>query len=281
MTMRSRRVASSSRTRWSSTITQSETYSSMPSRVSWPSLPRSPVITVVRPWSLSQRSSRPNSGAHDRPRCRARRTAPRWCRARRAWRRWPCTAAASRMNSPSRSKSPVVIDLGAGRAAWRRRSAGRRPRVPAGRSPGRRRCRPGRPAVSSKASSTPGSSKFCGSPHEELQAEQGLARPGAAGDQRGPAGRQAAAGELVEAADPGGRLRHAGPAFRCWPHLLSRAHRTPHTKINIPPRIRRSNNRSVRPVLSGPMPQARAQEFGDLRPGLVASGDRASRRRRW
>ena len=60
LTTRSRRVETCSLTRWSSRITQSETYSSSPWRVSCPS-PRSPVITAVTPWSLSQRNSRRSS----------------------------------------------------------------------------------------------------------------------------------------------------------------------------------------------------------------------------
>ena len=58
--IRSRRVEISSVTRWSSRITQSETYSSMPCRVSW-SRPGSPVTTVVSPRSFSHRNSRLSS----------------------------------------------------------------------------------------------------------------------------------------------------------------------------------------------------------------------------
>ena len=57
---RSRRVDVCSMTRWSSTITQSETYSSMPCRVSEPS-PRSPVTTAVTPRSFSQPNNRRSS----------------------------------------------------------------------------------------------------------------------------------------------------------------------------------------------------------------------------
>lgn len=60
LTTRSRRVESWSLTRWSSRMTQSETYSSSPCRVSVPS-PRSAVMTAVTPRSLSQRNSRRNS----------------------------------------------------------------------------------------------------------------------------------------------------------------------------------------------------------------------------
>ena len=56
-TTRRRRVKIVSDTRWSSRITQSETYSSNPCLVSWPS-PRSPVTMVVTPLSLSQLKSR-------------------------------------------------------------------------------------------------------------------------------------------------------------------------------------------------------------------------------
>ena len=41
---------------------------------------------------------------------------------------------------------------------------------------------------------------------EELRREQGLPAPGGTADQSGPAAREAAAGHLVEAVDPGWRL---------------------------------------------------------------------------
>ena len=70
LTMRSLRVESCSVTRWSRTMTQSETYSSRPWRVSVPS-PRSPVMIAVTPLSLSQRNRRRSSArrtaAFDRP----------------------------------------------------------------------------------------------------------------------------------------------------------------------------------------------------------------------
>ena len=59
-TTRRCRVAIWSLTRWSSRMTQSETYSSSPWRVSC-SRPRSAVMTAVTPLSLSQRKSRRNS----------------------------------------------------------------------------------------------------------------------------------------------------------------------------------------------------------------------------
>jgi hypothetical protein len=55
-----RRVETSSSMRWSRTITQSETYSSIPWRVSALS-PRSPVTMAVTARSSSQRNSRPSS----------------------------------------------------------------------------------------------------------------------------------------------------------------------------------------------------------------------------
>ena len=60
LTTRSRRVEISSVTRWSSTITQSVTYSSIPCRVRLLS-PRSPVTMAVTPRSSSQRASRLSS----------------------------------------------------------------------------------------------------------------------------------------------------------------------------------------------------------------------------
>ena len=60
LTTRRRRVETCSVTRWSSRITQSETYSSRPCRVSVPS-PRSPVMIAVTPLSFSQRNRRRSS----------------------------------------------------------------------------------------------------------------------------------------------------------------------------------------------------------------------------
>ena len=50
LAIRSRRVESCASTRWSSTITQSETYSSIPCRVKRPLPPASPVTIAVRPF---------------------------------------------------------------------------------------------------------------------------------------------------------------------------------------------------------------------------------------
>ena len=61
-TMRSRRVEIWSLTRWSSKMTQSETYSSSPCRVSV-SVPRSPVMTAVMPRVLQPREQPAQLGA--------------------------------------------------------------------------------------------------------------------------------------------------------------------------------------------------------------------------
>ena len=61
LTTRRRRVEISALTRWSSTITQSVTYSSIPCLVRLPPLPRSPVRTTVTSRSSSQRISRLSS----------------------------------------------------------------------------------------------------------------------------------------------------------------------------------------------------------------------------
>ena len=66
LTMRNRRVELWSSTRWSSTITQSETYSSSPWRVRC-SASRSPVTMAVTPFSFSHRNSRRQLGAHHEP----------------------------------------------------------------------------------------------------------------------------------------------------------------------------------------------------------------------
>ncbi len=65
LTTRSRRVETSSRTRWSSAITQSVTYSSIPCRVRLVS-PRSPVTMVVTPRSFEPARQPAELGPHDR-----------------------------------------------------------------------------------------------------------------------------------------------------------------------------------------------------------------------
>src|SRR5450631_4773661 len=101
----SRLVATSWTTRSSSTTTQSERYSSMPCRVS-ESRPRSPVITVVSPWSLSSRNSRCSS---DRTRAGLLKAANSASTLSMATLLAPnfSTAQASRTISASRLNSPV------------------------------------------------------------------------------------------------------------------------------------------------------------------------------
>ena len=103
LTTRKRLDEAMSTTRWSSTMTQSETYSSRPSRVSAPAwLPRSPVMMVVRPRSFNQRNRRRNSARKmaglGRPANSVSSVSSTTCRAptlRTVWSR--------RMNRPSRS----------------------------------------------------------------------------------------------------------------------------------------------------------------------------------
>ena len=106
LTMRRRRVEISSRMRWSSRITQSETNSSMPCRVSLSGRSRSAVMTVVSPFSLSQPNRRrisarrmPGFGNSPKSASMVSRTT------RFAPTLW--TASAMRMKRPSRSYSPV------------------------------------------------------------------------------------------------------------------------------------------------------------------------------
>ena len=61
LTTRSHRVETSFRMRWSSVITQSDTYSSIPCRVDAPLSPRSAVTIAVTARSFSQRNSRTSS----------------------------------------------------------------------------------------------------------------------------------------------------------------------------------------------------------------------------
>ena len=142
-------------TRWSRTITQSETYSSIPCRVSAPS-PRSPVITAVTPRAFSQPSSRRSSER-------------RWAALVRTPKRFSIVssttrvaltssmAAPSRMNNASRSHSPDVVQLGADQVRRGRPPAGRPPGAGSGRSRASATLTARSSAVSSKATKTPGS----------------------------------------------------------------------------------------------------------------------------
>src|SRR5664279_4294498 len=156
---RSRRVASSSWIRSSSTTTQSETYSSMPYLVSSPDRPGSPVMITVRPRSLSQRSSRlssartvdslPSAVNNTSMVSSTTRFAP-----------IESTALPSLMNRPSRSNPPAAT-----RACRSIRNASTTS------SPSRSSCGRSNPsddtfvanssADSSKDSRTPGSPNFC------------------------------------------------------------------------------------------------------------------------
>ncbi len=106
LTMRRRRVEISSRIRWSSRITQSETNSSMPCRVSLSGPSRSAVMTVVRPCCLSHPNSRRISARRIRGFGNSAKSASS---VSRTTRRAPTrrTASAMRMKRPSRSNSPV------------------------------------------------------------------------------------------------------------------------------------------------------------------------------
>src|SRR5450755_1056935 len=151
---RSRRVASSSWIRSSSTTTQSETYSSMPCLVSSPDRPRSPVMITVRPRSLSQRSSRLSSARTvDSLPSAVNNTSTVSSTTRFA----PIvsTALPSLMNSPSRSNPPATIAP----ASIRNASTASRPsRSNPGRSnPSDDTFVANSAADSSKDSSTPGS----------------------------------------------------------------------------------------------------------------------------
>ena len=101
LTMRSLRVETWSMTRLSRRMTQSETYSSSPWRVSVPS-PRSPVMIAVTPLSLSHRNRRRSSALRmavfDRP---LKRTSIVSRTTRLAL--IESIACPRRMNSPSRS----------------------------------------------------------------------------------------------------------------------------------------------------------------------------------
>ena len=212
LAIRRRRVASSLLMRWSRTITQSVTYSSMPKRVSWPSRPRSPVMTVVSPWDLSHRSRRENSARTMASLSRAANsTSMVSSTTRLAPTDW--TAAASRMNRPSRSKSPVVmISVGSMWTASIDEAAvgfeGGEVEPEGGGVVGQ----VGGQLLERQQHA--GLVELRGPAHQELDPEEGLARARAAGDQRGPAGGQPAAGQLVEAPDARGHLRQPGPSCR-------------------------------------------------------------------
>jgi len=118
LTTCSRRVATSSCRWWPKAITQSDTYSSIPYRLSASLSPRSPVTIAVTSRSSSQRNSRPSS---------ARTTASDLNAANSAsivssmTRRAPIRliASSSSKNSGSKSNSPTsATAAGCGRNAW-------------------------------------------------------------------------------------------------------------------------------------------------------------------
>jgi hypothetical protein len=116
LSTRRRRVDVCSVTRWSRTITQSETYSSMPWRVSAPS-PRSPVITAVTPRSLSQ----PNSRRSSARKMLTSSKAPNSVSIVSSTTRLAPTssmAAPMRMNRPSRSQEPASCRSLGARFTW-------------------------------------------------------------------------------------------------------------------------------------------------------------------
>ena len=205
LTMRSRRVET-----WSShpvieRITASETYSSSPCRVSVPS-PRSPVMTAVTPFVLEPRNSRAQLGPQDAALEKPANSASMVSSTTR-FAPTDSIACSSRTKSPSRSYSPVssislpldahVIDdeLLLGDRARPDRSRAK-PRSSRG------------PRVSSNAMNTPGSPNSS-APDEELDRQERLARAGRAADQRRPATRESAAGDLVESRDAGAALGNA------------------------------------------------------------------------
>ena len=153
-TTRRRRVAICSVTRWSSRMTQSETYSSRPWRVSAPARAR-PVMTAVTPLSFSQRNSR-RSSARRMARWAGRRTALRACPAPRAWRRWNRSRdPAGRTALPGHTRrSPRSRCARCGRS--RRAASSAADQAARDRSRAMRRSASSS-AVSSKAMNTPGS----------------------------------------------------------------------------------------------------------------------------
>ena len=197
----------------------------MPYRVSCPSRPRSPVITVVSSWSFSHRSSRLNSFRT----IASSPSAPNSTSiVSRTTRRAPtdCTAEARRMNRPSRSKSPVVDDLG-------RIDPDRvDDQAPGGLESGQVEAERGdvRRQVGGRLlerQQDAGLVELLGAAHQELEPEQRLARTRASGDQGRPAVRQPPAGELVEPPDARRRLGQRGSDGRRCPRRVDRRrHRT-------------------------------------------------------
>ncbi len=204
LTMRRRRVETWSSTRWSSRMTQSETYSSSPWRVSVPS-PRSPVMTAVTPLSLSQRNSRRSS---------ARRIA------------WFRQAAEERLDGvehhalgadrvdgvaqadeqPFEVVLAGLLDLAAldvhvvdDQLAFARPA-------PSRSKPSERTFCVSSSVALLERHEHARLAELRGAAHQELHGQQRLAAAGAAADQRRPAARQAAPGDLVEAGDAGGGL---------------------------------------------------------------------------
>ena len=123
-TIRSRRVEICSVTRWSRKITQSETYSSRPWRVSVPS-PRSPVMTAVTPSVLEPAEQPPQLGAQDGRVGEPAEQRLDACRARRAWRRrcrWRAGGGRTAPRGRTR-RSPRSRCARRARSRWRASSA--------------------------------------------------------------------------------------------------------------------------------------------------------------
>ena len=197
--IRSRRVEVCSVTRWSRTITQSETYSSMPWRVSVPS-PRSPVITAVTPRSLSQPNRRRSSARSDgrvgeRAEQRLDRVDHDALRADRVDRR------AEPQEQPVEVPVAGLLDLVAVDVDVVDHEQAVGLEAGRGRTPATRRWRSRSSRDSSNATNTPGSSNSVIPRTRNSIASSVLPQPGRAADERRTSARQPAAGHLVEAAD--------------------------------------------------------------------------------
>ena len=273
-------------TRWSSRITQSETYSSSPCRVS---VPLAALAGDHRgDAAVLQPAEQPAQlGAQDAPGSGSPRTASRSCRAPPASRR----SASMALREPDEQPFEVVLaglldlaaldvyvvddELALASSIWSRSKPERGARW-----------RPGPPAVSSNAMKTPGSSN-CSAPRtRNSMANKRLAAAGAAADQRRAAARQAAAGDLVEALDAGRGLGQALAPRRRRPAGMTGAHPSRTARLTGAAPLRHGLHRlegwDARPECNGGL----REDASPTSPGPWATtaraplAERAGRRRR-
>ena len=211
LSTRSRRVEVWPWTRWSSTMTQSETYSSIPLRVSDPS-PRSPVMMAVTPRSLSQANSRRSSAR----RIEVFSKAPNSVSMVSSTTRLAPTASIAapiRMNRPVEVPGPGLLQVAGGDLHVVHHQQLVVLQLLEVEAQGGHVLHQLVDRLL-EGDEDAGLVELRDAAHQELHRQQGLAAAGRPADQRRAAEGQPALGDLVEAADAGGRLGERAPSLR-------------------------------------------------------------------